>query len=104
MFSFQRDLIHTTTKNSFQFVPGSLLIVLNSKIWSQLNARQLQVNHHENKSVLQTPPYTPFLYSKSGVYRGLQFFLFFLQNIDCVPTINVLEQKQKKYYNFSSEN
>ena len=29
------------------------------------------------------PPYTPLLYSKTGVYRGKYFFLLLLQNIDC---------------------
>ena len=33
--------------------------------------------HHENKSVYRTPPYTPILYSKTGVYRGIHFFLIF---------------------------
>ena len=28
-------------------------------------------------------PYTPVLYSKTGVYWGKHFFLFLLQNIDC---------------------
>ena len=28
-------------------------------------------------------PYTPLLYSKTGVHRGVHFFLFLLQNIDC---------------------
>ena len=31
----------------------------------------------------QGPPYTPLLYSRIGVYMGIQFFLFLLQNIDC---------------------
>ena len=29
--------------------------------------------HHENKSVLRTPPYTPLLNSKTGVYWGILF-------------------------------
>ena len=33
--------------------------------------------HHENKSVKRTPPYTPLLYSKTGVYRGIFLFLIF---------------------------
>ena len=32
--------------------------------------------------VLYTP-YTPVLYSKIGVFRGMHFFLFLLLNIDC---------------------
>ena len=27
--------------------------------------------------------YTPLLYSKTGIYRGIHYFLFLLQNIDC---------------------
>ena len=57
------------------------------------------LDHHANMSVKCTPPYTPLLYSKTGVYRGIHFFLIFALK----PTINVLEQKEK-YYNFSSEN
>ena len=34
-------------------------------------------NHHANKSVKCTPPYTPLLYSKNGVYRGIHYFIFF---------------------------
>ena len=34
----------------------------------------------ENMSVKCIPPWTPLLYSKTGVYL---FFLFLLQNIDC---------------------
>ena len=33
--------------------------------------------HHENKSVKRRPPYTPLLYSETGVYRGIHFFLIF---------------------------
>ena len=29
------------------------------------------------------PLKTPLLYSKTGVYRGIHFFLFLLKNIDC---------------------
>ena len=28
-------------------------------------------------------PYTPLLYRKSGVYRGMPIFVNFAQNIDC---------------------
>ena len=38
--------------------------------------------HHENKSVQRRPPNTPLLYSKTGVYRGIHFFLFLIQNIE----------------------
>ena len=33
--------------------------------------------HHANMSVKCIPPYTPLLYSKTGVYRGILFFLIF---------------------------
>ena len=39
--------------------------------------------HQENMSVKYIPLHTPFLHSKTGVYRGIPcFFLFLLQNID----------------------
>ena len=40
---------------------------------------------HQNKmSMTCIPPCTPFLYSNTGVWRGIAiFFLFLLQNIDC---------------------
>ena len=31
----------------------------------------------------EDPPYTPLLYNKTGVYRGIHFFLIFALNIDC---------------------
>ena len=60
-------------------------------------------------SVKCTPPHTPLLYSITGVYRGIHFFLIFalkhrlwvlirtasMRRFLCVPTINVLEQKKK---------
>ena len=33
--------------------------------------------HQDNMSVCFIPPYTPLLYSKTGVYRGLHYFLIF---------------------------
>ena len=33
--------------------------------------------HHANMSVQCRPPYTPLLYSKIGVYRGIHYFLNF---------------------------
>ena len=32
---------------------------------------------HDNMSVYCRPPYTPLLYSKTGVYWGIKFFLVF---------------------------
>ena len=34
-------------------------------------------------SMKSLPPHTPLLYSKTGVYRGYLFFLFFVPKIDC---------------------
>ena len=34
-------------------------------------------SHHTNMSVKWKTPYTQLLYSKTGVYRGIQFFLIF---------------------------
>ena len=69
--------------------------------------------HQENMSVKCIPPYTPLLYSKTGVCRGTEpfFFLFLLQNIDCgyslePPHSNVCKNKknikkfQLKIFNF----
>ena len=39
---------------------------------------QKPVCHHANMSVKCTPPYTPLLYSKTGVYRGIHYFLIFV--------------------------
>ena len=36
-----------------------------------------EMYHHENMSVYCIPPYTPLLYSKTGVYRGIHDFLIF---------------------------
>ena len=33
--------------------------------------------HHDNMSVCFIPHYTPLLYSKTGVYRGIHYFLIF---------------------------
>ena len=33
--------------------------------------------HHITKTSPCTPPYTPLLYSKTGVYRGIHIFLIF---------------------------
>ena len=34
--------------------------------------------HQDNMSMCFIPPYTPLLYGKTGVYRGLDIFLFLL--------------------------
>ena len=33
--------------------------------------------HQDNMPVCFIPPYTPLLYSKTGVYKGLHYFLIF---------------------------
>ena len=40
-------------------------------------ARNKKKPHQDNKSVCFIPPYTPLLYSKTGVYRGVHYFLIF---------------------------
>ena len=35
------------------------------------------IKHQDNMSVCFIPPYTPRLYSKTGVYRGIHYFLIF---------------------------
>ena len=49
----------------------------------QKNQIHIFASHHANKSVKCITPYTPLLYSKTGVYSGIHFFLCFLKNIDC---------------------
>ena len=41
------------------------------------------VNTSRKQVRVTNTPYTPLLYSKTGVYRSIHFFLFLLQNIDC---------------------
>ena len=46
-------------------------------------------------SVCFIPPFTPFLYGKTWVYRGLHYFLIFaLKHILWVPTIYVLSKNK----------
>ena len=52
--------------------------------------------YQENMSVKCVPPQTPLLYSKTGVCRGMPFFLFLLQNRDCGYS---LEPKIFNFYN-----
>ena len=37
-----------------------------------------KVGHQDSMFVCFIPPYTPLLYSKTGVYRGIHFFFLFL--------------------------
>ena len=64
--------------------------------------------HHENTSVQCTPPYTPLLNNKTGVYRGIHFFLIFALKhrmwVQIMGTHNLcFEQKEEKYQIFSIE-
>ena len=77
------------------------------------DSEQISFGHHENMSVQCTPPYTPLLYSKTGVYRGKHNFLIFalkhrswvlvrtasMRRFKRVSTIYVLS-KNKKIINF----
>ena len=47
--------------------------------------RQLPTFHQKNMSVKCIPPLTPLLYThgETGVYKGIHFFLFLIQDIDC---------------------
>ena len=44
---------------------------------TQILAHFKKTLHQDNMSVCFIPPYTPLLYSKSGVYRGKHYFLIF---------------------------
>ena len=39
--------------------------------------------HHDNMSVIYISPYSPLLYSKTEVCRGIPIFLIFAPNIHC---------------------
>ena len=65
-------------------------------------------------SVKFIPPYTPILYSKKGVFRGIAIFLIFdpkhrlwvlirTASNDTVPTINILNTNIINIYFFSNE-
>ena len=44
------------------------------------------------------PPYIPLLYSKTGVYRGIHYFLIFALKpilLIRVPTINIMSKNMK---------
>ena len=44
--------------------------------FSDLDKNHMKLSHQDNMSVLFIPPYTPLLYSKTGVYRGVHFSYF----------------------------
>ena len=45
---------------------------------SQKSLALLATGHQDNTPLCFIPPYTPLLYSKTGVYRVIHFFLFLL--------------------------
>ena len=45
--------------------------------------RDSMIHHQDNMSVCFIPPQTPLLYSKTGVYKGIHYFLIFALNIYC---------------------
>ena len=53
-------------------------------------------------SVQYIPNYTPLLYSKTGICRGIPIFLILLQNIYCGCSLE--PPRREKYHNFSVEN
>ena len=67
------------------------------------NTEQLCVTYKVNIRILHVrvtyTPLNPPLYSKTGLYRGIQFFSFLIQNIDCgyslVFRINVFSKNRK---------
>ena len=107
-----RGWAYTVSKHSpvpcLRTLFGYFLVILKKKLvikflWLDILFEMYQ----DNMSVCFIPPYTPLLYSKTGVYRGIHFFLFLLQNIDCgysleqrVPSINVLSKNKKNIKKF----
>ena len=54
-------------------------------------------------SLKSLPPRTPLLYSKTGVYRGIYFFLSLLQNTDCGYSLEKPQQGGSNVYSKSVE-
>ena len=50
--------------------------------------------HQEKMSIQYIPPYTPLLYSKTGVYRSIPILL---QNIDCGYSLEPPAEKVSVY-------
>ena len=57
-----------------------MIHILNLKLHSKRKAfdacNEVSFIHQDNMPVKCIPPYTPFLYSKTGVYRGILFSYF----------------------------
>ena len=58
-----------------------------SFLFHNLLAHLSRRSSRKQARVTNTPLHPTFVYSKTGVYRGIQFFLFLLQNIDCGYTL-----------------
>ena len=63
-----------------------------------LIAKQRQISnefpsefHQDSMSVWCIPPYTPLLYSKTGVYRGIHFLIFALKHILWVLVLTCIQ-------------
>ena len=87
---------HSFSRDSIQWLPFTWqsLVMPDSDCWDGFfcthrtpmkhSMKHSYSPHHENMPVSFWPPWTPLLYSKTGVYRILHcFFLFLLKNIDC---------------------
>ena len=70
------------------------------------NTEKPSKNHHDNRSVNCIPPNTPLLYSKTGDYRGIHYFLIFALNeavLTCTHNI-CFGQKYENSITNSTEN
>ena len=63
--------VHTIIANNLQkFLKGKRSLICRSRVLAQLM-------YQDNTSVCFIPPCTSLLYSKTGVYRGIHYFLIF---------------------------
>ena len=65
------------TESARTVVRLKLIIQCDRKL-STFGSLYVYTVHPDNMSVWFIPPYTTLLYSKTGVYRGIYFFLFLL--------------------------
>ena len=95
-----KSLCFRSNPINYLYLSMYMYVVLNYEVnMFKLNTRFLQRNiisngenknfiHHDKMSMEYIPPYTPLLYSKTGVCRDISSFLIFApkdkkQNIDC---------------------
>ena len=88
-------------KRNSTSVCGKNQQICSSGHWHRL-AEPCNASHQDNMSVRFIPPFTPLLYSKTGVYRGKHYFLIFASKHrlwvlvrTAVPTIDVLNKNKK---------